>query len=150
MNLENSILPNLGRTAKVLDLMIEDKLFAEGIPISKLQFVFLRIISGNNEQPQSNLAELTGRDKTTFTRNIKTLERKNLVVRTSSSTDKRVKLVCITPKGQELVNKALPFIGEMVAEVEAELSEVERTVFLETLNKIKNKLIEVRIKNNNE
>jgi DNA-binding MarR family transcriptional regulator len=148
MNLENSILPNLGQTAKVLDLMIEDKLYAEGIPLSKLQFVFLRIISGNNEQPQSNLAELTGRDKTTFTRNIKTLERKELVVRIPSSTDKRVKLVCITTKGKELVAKAMPFIEEMVTEVEAELTDEERSVFLETLNKIKNKLIEVRTKNN--
>ncbi len=150
MNLENSILPSLGRTAKVLDLMIEDKLYKEGIPLSKLQFVFLRVISGNNEQPQSNLAELTGRDKTTFTRNIKTLERKELVVRKSSSTDKRVKLVCITPKGKEFLDKAMPFICDMLDDVEAEISEEERTKFLETLNKVRNKLIEVRTKNNRE
>lgn len=150
MDLENSILPSLGRTAKVLDLLIEDKLHKEGIPLSKLQFVFLRIISVNNEQPQNNLAELTGRDKTTFTRNIKTLERKELVIRKSSSADKRVKLVCITPKGTELVDKAMPFICEMVDDVEAELSSEERTVFLETLNKVRTKLIEVRTKNNIE
>ena len=150
MNLENSILPSLGRTAKVLDLMIEDKLDKEGIPLSKLQFVFLKVISVNNEQPQSNLAELTGRDKTTFTRNIKTLERKELVVRKSSSTDKRVKLVCITPKGRDLMDRAMPFICDMVDDVESELSEEERTIFLGTLNKIRNKLIEIRTKNNIE
>lgn len=150
MKLEDSILPNLGRTAKVLNLLVEEKLHEAGIPLSKLQFVFLRIISENNEQPQNNLAELTGRDKTTFTRNINTLERKNLVERKSSSIDKRVKLVCITPLGVELINKATPIIGYLIDEVEKDITEEERERFLTTLEKIRHKLIEVGTNNKNQ
>lgn len=87
MELENSILPQLGRTIKYLDLYIEEELDKAGVPLTKMQFVFLKVIERNGGQPQNCLAELTGRDKTTFTRNIKTLEKKNFVRRTPSEND---------------------------------------------------------------
>jgi len=150
MNIEKSILPNLGKTVKFLDLLVEEKLAAAGIPLSKLQFVFLMIISRNNEQPQQNLAALTGRDKTTFTRNINTLERKKLVTRKPSKTDKRIKLVCITPLGVALMKTAMPVVDGIIHEIESDISEKERESFLITLAKIKNKLQEVRTKFNSE
>jgi len=146
MNIEQSILPLLGKTVKFLDLHIEDKFAEAGIPLSKLQFVFLMLISKNDGQPQCNLAEITGRDKTTFTRNISTLERNNLVTRKPSENDKRVKLVFITKLGQELVQKAMPIISEIVGEIESDISEEERAVFVKTLDKIKTKLLEIRNK----
>jgi DNA-binding MarR family transcriptional regulator len=150
MNIERSILPNLGKTVKFLDLLVEEKLAAAGIPLSKLQFVFLMIISRNNEKPQQNLAELTGRDKTTFTRNINTLERKNLVIRKSSDKDKRIKLVCITDLGIEYMKTAMPVVNKLIQEIESDISDQERDQFLITLSKIKNKLQEVRTKFNSE
>ena len=144
MNIEQSILPNLGKTVKFLDLLIEDRLAMAGVPLSKLQFVFLMVISRNNGNPQSNLAQLTGRDKTTFTRNINTLERKNLVTRKPSETDKRSKLIYITPTGLELIKKAEPIIEEIIVEIEVDISQQERESFLKTLEKIKTKLIDIR------
>ena len=150
MNIEKSILPNLGKTVKFLDLLVEEKLAVAGIPLSKLQFVFLMVISRNNEQPQQNLAALTGRDKTTFTRNINTLERKKLVTRKPSKTDKRIKLICITPLGQQYMQTAMPVVNGIIQEIESDISDAERDSFLITLAKIKNKLQEVRTKFNTE
>jgi DNA-binding MarR family transcriptional regulator len=147
MNIEDSIIPILGKTVKLLDFYVEDKLNQADIPLTKLQFVFLRIISLNNEQAQNNLADLVARDKTTFTRNINTLEKKGLVSRKPSTSDKRVKLVSITPLGTELLNKSLPILESIVKEVEEDISEQERQAFKSTLMKIRTKLTDLRTKN---
>lgn len=144
MDIEQSILPLLGKTVKYLDLYIEDKLAEAGIPLSKLQFIFLRIIELNKQQPQSSLAELTGRDKTTFTRNINTLERKGLVTRKPSPTDKRNKLVNITPLGSEYIQKSKPIIQSIISELEEDISDSERQNFKQTLNKIRTKLLQLK------
>jgi DNA-binding MarR family transcriptional regulator len=142
MDIENCILPLLGKTVKYLDLYIEDQLAEAGIPLTKLQFVFLIIIENNKEQPQSSLAELTGRDKTTFTRNINTLERKNLVTRKPSPSDKRNKLVNITSLGREYINKSKPIIQKIISEIEEDITDQERENFMRTLNKIRTKLLQ--------
>ena len=148
MNIEQSIIPLFGKTAKILDLYIEDRLADEGIPLSKLQFIFLMIISKNNGQPQSNLAELTGKCKTTFTRNITTLERKNLVLRDASPVDKRIKLVYIKPIGLEYIQRSRPIIQSIIEEIEEDITTEEKEAFKKTLNKIRQKLIKVRNQSN--
>ena len=144
MNLENSILPFLGRTVKFLDMYIEEEFARNGINLSKMQFVFLTIISRNNCQPQNNLAFLTGRDKTTFTRNINTLEKKGWVERELSDKDKRIKLVCITELGKSILQDAAPIIETIIDEVEEGITEKERDSFLHTLATIRTKLTSLR------
>lgn len=140
MDIEQSILPQLGKTVKFLQLYIEDQLADAGIPLTKLQFIFLKIIDSNKDQPQSSLAELAGRDKTTFTRNINTLERKGLVTRTPSPIDKRNKLVNITPMGKEYILKSNPIIQKIISEIEEDITDDERKSFTQTLTKIRTKL----------
>ena len=145
MKIEESILPLLGKTAKILDLYIDEKLANAGIPLSKLQFVLLMMISKNNGQPQCNLADISGRFKATFTRNISTLERNNLVTRELSPKDKRIKLIYITEKGEDFRQKSMPIISGIVKEVESEITEGDRAVFVKTLEKIKTTLLEKRL-----
>ena len=143
MNIEQSILPQLGKTGRILDLHIEDKLDEAGIPLSKLQFIFLMIISKNSGKAQNCLAELTGRNKATFTRNINTLERKKLVIRKSCHADKRSKLVYLTPLGEGYVTKSKPIIANIIQEMESVITQEEREQFLNTLEKIKHKLLQL-------
>ncbi len=142
MDIEESILSQLGKTVKFLQLYIEDQLALAGIPLTKLQFIFLKIIDHNKDQPQSSLAELAGRDKTTFTRNINTLERKGLVTRTPSPIDKRTKLVNITPLGKEYILKSKPIIQSIISEIEEDITDEERENFRRALTKIRTKLLE--------
>ena len=148
MNIEQSILPLLGKTVKIIDLHIEDELSNENIDITKLQFVFLIVIKKNNGKPQQSLAELTGRDKTTFTRNIATLERKNLVTRQCCHTDKRSKLVHITPLGLEYIEKSKPILIKVINELESAITLDEREQFMSTLQKIKQKSLQLGNKEN--
>lgn len=148
MNIEQSILPLIGKTGRILDLHIEDKLAESGIPLSKLQFVFLMVISKNSGQDQNCLAELTRRNKTTFTRNINTLERKKLVLRKSSPDDKRRKLVYLTPLGNDYVERSKPIIKKIITEMELAITPEEREQFIKTLDKIKIKLLQLSNKSN--
>lgn len=144
MNIENSIPVHLGKTVKLLDHYIEDRLAIAGIPLSRLQFVFLMIISKNDGAAQCTLAELTERDKTTYTRNIKTLESKKFVTRKPSLKDKRVNLVHITPLGSDLLQKARLIVGEVIKEVESDFSAQEKELLIITLDKIKSKVLQIR------
>ena len=147
MNVENSIIPFLGKTVKFMEFYVEEQFADAGLSLSKIQFVFLKVITENNGQPQNNLAGLTGRDKTTFTRNINTLERKGLVERKLSEQDKRIKLVYITPKGTKALQKADPIIKRIIGEVEEGITDEERESFLKTLTKIRTKVISLRESN---
>ena len=140
MNIEDSILPQLGKTVRLLDFYIEDQFAHAGIELTKLQFVFLMVIKNNNGQPQNKLAQHTGRDRTTFTRNIATIEKKGLVNRQPSPLDKRIKLVSITPKGLEVIAQAKPIIQQIITDLESDISTTQRQQFLHTLEQIKQKL----------
>lgn len=144
MIIEQSIIPQLGRTVKFLDFYVEEELAKRNIPLSKLQVILLFVISKNNGETQSCLADLTARDKTTFTRNISTLERKKLVYRESSKGDKRIKLVFLSALGKQYLEQAKPIIEKVVSVVEADISEEERERFLATLHKIKQKIKALR------
>lgn len=144
MKLEDSILPYLGKTMKMLDMYIEDQLTVKNIPLSRLQFVFLLNISRNEGETQGCLAQMVARDKTTFTRNMSTLEKKGLIMRKSSSQDKRSKQIYLTDSGKDFLDRSKPIIEEIMEMIEEGISADERTAFIDTINKIKNKLIEKR------
>lgn len=137
MDITQATLPFLGRTMKMLDNYIEDLFSEAGVPLSKMQFVTLKIINHHQELAQNSLAHLCGKDKTTLTRNINTLERKQLVVRTVSKTDKRIKLVTITPQGKALLNQAMPLIGKVANELDQSINAQEREQLKAILSKIR-------------
>ena len=138
--LEQSIMPRMGATVGLLGQVVENSIALSGISLSKLQFVILKNIAHNNGANQCNLAFLSGRDKTTFTRNIKTLERKQLVERKTSHVDRRVKEVYITPTGRQYLEMAEPIISNIVDEIESTITTEERQQFLNTLQKLQRKL----------
>lgn len=137
MDITQDTLPFLGRTMKMLDNYIEDLFSEAGVPLSKLQFITLKIIDHHQELAQNNLAVLCGKDKTTLTRNINTLERKQLVARTVSNTDKRIKLVTITPQGKALLNQAMPVIKKVANELDQSINAQEREQLKGILSKIR-------------
>jgi DNA-binding MarR family transcriptional regulator len=143
VEIEQSIPAQVSKTVKLIENYLEDQLAKADIPLTRLQFAFLMIISKNDGEPQCALAELTGRDKTTYTRNIKTLESKSLVIRRPSLTDKRVNLVHITTKGTELLERAKPIVQEVIKNVESDFSNLEKDRLIASLEKIRNRLTNI-------
>lgn len=115
MGIENTLVPWLGRTSKMIDNHVQELFCKKDICLTKIQWVFLKKVQEQNGVAQQELACLTGRDKTSLTRLVNTMEKKNLVARIPSKLDKRINNIHITKKGALLYNETLPIIEKFVA-----------------------------------
>lgn len=111
---EDTLLPYLGRTTKLMGLCIMDEFNANGIDLSKEQWLVLKYLHENNGLIQNDLAFITDRSKTALTRLIQTMEKKNLVYRVSGKKDKRINRVFLTKKGEDTFNESLPHLEKLM------------------------------------
>ena len=70
-------------------------------------------LNNTNHQFHQQLAENTFKEKSTITRLLDGLEKKNLVERASDTVDRRQKHISISPPGKNLLNKLRPFALEV-------------------------------------
>jgi len=84
----------------------------------------------------AELADAAGVSRATMTGLIDTLERDGLVTREPDTVDRRMMIVCLTPKGHELMQAILPEHFKRTAWLMSPLSEDERQTLLRLLNKI--------------
>ncbi|WP_243059417.1 MarR family winged helix-turn-helix transcriptional regulator [Nocardioides sp. SR21] len=85
------------------------------------------------ERSQTVIAELAGLDKTTMVVTLDALERTGYAERRVSSTDRRARVVAVTPEGRRLLHRAHGVAGEVVDRVLLDLDEIQRTVLVEAL-----------------
>ncbi len=72
------------------------------------QFSLLVAIALARQVPLTRLAEAVEMDRTTLTRNLKPLERQQLITVETSPQDRRVRVITLTQEGYQKVNDALP------------------------------------------
>jgi DNA-binding MarR family transcriptional regulator len=72
------------------------------------QFSLLVAIALARQVPLTRLAEAVALDRTTLTRNLKPLERQQLITVETSPEDRRVRVITLTQEGYQKVNDALP------------------------------------------
>jgi DNA-binding MarR family transcriptional regulator len=72
------------------------------------QFTLLVMLSLEGELPLSQVAQRLGMERTTLTRNLRSLVAKRLVA-VEFGDDRRVRMIAITPKGNAAVAAALPY-----------------------------------------
>jgi DNA-binding MarR family transcriptional regulator len=82
---------------------------------------------------QIRLAELSALDKTTMVVTLDRLEKAGLAERRLSSTDRRARIVAVTPAGRDAVTQAQTLVADMYADILAALPESDREVFLRSL-----------------
>ncbi|MCK5677150.1 MAG: MarR family transcriptional regulator, partial [Flavobacteriaceae bacterium] len=73
---ENTLLPSLGKTAKLSGFYFMDVLHENNIDLSKEQWLVLKMLHDVDGQVQNDLAFITDRSKTSLTRLINTIEKK--------------------------------------------------------------------------
>ena len=81
-----------------------------GLDISMDQWIVLGPIWENEGLSHKEISEYCLKDKTSVTKIIDILEKKNLVVRVSDQLDHRVKRVVLSNKGKELFLQAIPIM----------------------------------------
>jgi len=82
---------------------------------------------------QIRLAELSALDKTTMVVTLDRLEGAGLAERRLSSTDRRARIIAVTPAGRKVVARAQALVADMYTDILSALPERERDVFLRTL-----------------
>ena len=97
-------------------------------PVGLTNGQFSLLMSLNRPEPPSMapVASLLAMDRTTLTAALKPLERRGLVRIASDPNDRRGRLLHLTPKGQELLARAVPIWQQTHRDVEAGLNDAER------------------------
>ncbi|MCD0416023.1 MarR family winged helix-turn-helix transcriptional regulator [Rubrivivax sp. JA1024] len=88
---------------------------------------FSLLMSLNRPQPASlgSVAALLAMDRTTLTANLKPLERRNLLEVLTDPSDRRARLLRLTPAGRKTLAAAVPIWRKLHAEIEANLADAE-------------------------
>jgi MarR family transcriptional regulator, transcriptional regulator for hemolysin len=79
---------------------------------------------------QSRLGELAGLDKTTMVVTMDKLERAGLAERRPSATDRRARIVAVTPAGEKLLAEGQQVVDRAHADMLAALPDADREVFV--------------------
>jgi MarR family transcriptional regulator for hemolysin len=115
----------------------EEQLFDR--EINGIQCTYLLHLSKNPGISQDALAEMIYINKSNVTRQLAVLEEHGFVVRKNSETDHRVVEVSLTPKAQAVMPKVRQVLGDWNDYLTEELTEEEKTVFYEMLQRITEK-----------
>lgn len=111
---QQSLLPMMSKLMKEIKAIMTNALKEHNIDLSKEQVIVLKKLLDTDGRPQSDLALVTSRDKTSLTRLLSTMEKKKLIRRQQSKIDKRKNLVFITNKGREEFTKATPIVLNII------------------------------------
>jgi DNA-binding MarR family transcriptional regulator len=135
-NLEDSIGYILGRTTRTLGGRLNRHFTDRGYDITCEQWAVLVNLGKINGQTQQELAVHTCKDKTSMTRLIDGMEKRNLVVRIPNKQDKRQKLIYLTAKGKDFHQKLLTVAHHTVQEAQAGINPKDIKVCKDVLNKV--------------
>lgn len=134
--MENLMMPWIGKTMKHIDLYIATKMAEHGMNLTRQQVILLKILFHDGPLPQHDLAFLTDRDKTSLTRLLSTMEKKNLVARITSPEDKRVNMVHLTKNGEKVLNETAPVLLEVIMHMQEGITEDEQKTVIGVTRKI--------------
>ena len=108
--------------------------------ISVVQSSIVYEISLLAKPSMQTVAEAVGMDITTFSRQIGTLEKKELVVRTPYEGDRRIYLLSLTGKGSEMVRAINETISVKMDNALASMNDFERETVLRSMHVLEEKL----------
>ena len=142
-DLGNQLVPWLVRTAKMLDYFQNKELQSLGFDLTKEQFVALKILSESNGASQNKLVCITNRDKTSMTRLVNTLEKKNYIARIPSQEDKRINQLFITKAGKKILNDVTPYVIKNIDKLQKGVNVDETNMIIDVLKRIQKNIGEL-------
>jgi MarR family transcriptional regulator for hemolysin len=98
------------------------------------QCVLSKAMTG--EHSQIRLAEMSALDKTTMVVTVDKLEQAGLAERRPSASDRRARIIAVTPAGERLVEQGQEIIARTYEDVLGALPEDERDVFVNGLARL--------------
>lgn len=136
IDFENSIGPWLGKTVKILDYHLQERMNDHGVDLTKEQMIVLKKLHDRDGLNQNELAFLTLRNKSSLTRLLGKMQSKNYIIRVQSKEDKRVNHVYLTDLGRETFQRTRPVIKQIMKTIQQNISKEEKEIFINILKKI--------------
>ena len=124
--LDNSIGRLVGMTSRAIHNRLSRDLEASGFDLSAEQWIVLANIDRYEGHCQQFLADFCGKEKTSITRLLDTMESRGFIRRESASDDRRRNMVYLTEQGQKLLAKVRPTVEKTLG---LAVEGVERTDF---------------------
>ncbi|MEN8247298.1 MAG: MarR family transcriptional regulator [Bacteroidota bacterium] len=138
---EKTLLPSLGKTAKLSGYYFNDTFHENGIDLSIEQWLILKKLKDEDGQTQNELAFITNRSKTSLTRLINTMEKKDLVYRELCKQDKRINHIHLSTLGKDVFNNSLPVLEKIMKELQDNISSEDLVKTIMVLDQIQNNII---------
>jgi MarR family transcriptional regulator for hemolysin len=123
----------LSRANQLLNAEFETALTASGLSPRK-HHVLATALSA--EHTQTELARIVGLDKTTMMVTLDELERDGLAQRRPLPTDRRARVVAVTPTGERVLRKADSALQSVRDQALSVLPAEERATFLQSLERL--------------
>ncbi|MFB7724865.1 MULTISPECIES: MarR family winged helix-turn-helix transcriptional regulator [unclassified Nocardia] len=121
----------LDRTSHVLRTQMSAALAEIGLT-ARMHCVLVHALE--EERTQAQLAELGDMDKTTMVVTVDALEKAGLAERQPSSTDRRARIIAVTPKGAKLAARSQEIVDGVHRDALGSLPKGERDALVKALN----------------
>ena len=112
-----------------------------GHAVTPEEWAVLLVLWSHSPQTPSSLSEATIRDRTTVTRLIDGMVRKNLVIRRENATDRRRSDITPSPAGLALEKQLVPIAFDLINEVSAGVAADDLEITRRTLTQLTQNLI---------
>ena len=112
-----------GRVPIMISRLLTQNFKTNDILLTKEQWSILAVLWKKDGVSQQVLADQTYRDKPSTTRLLDHLEKEQYIERKSHKTDRRQKLIFLTPKGSHIKNEIIPVLNETINQATEGLSE---------------------------
>lgn len=131
---DHSIGSLLGITFRKLSFLLQQRL--KPYDITPEQWAVLYHIGHTNGSIQKDIAERSGKDRSTTTRIIDHLEAKELIYKKTGVNDRRSFLVYTTEKGRQILEATTPIEQGVTDDVKQCMTEEELNTLMELLTRI--------------
>lgn len=135
-NSEQALFFLIKRTSRAFVRRLNRSFSEAGYDITGEQWRILRCLWYKDGLRQQDLAERVHKDKTSITRSIDSMEKRDLVVRIPDRLDRRQKLIYLTDKGKRLREKSMEVAKKMSLEAQQGIESEHLDVFRDVLTKI--------------
>ncbi|MEM8898423.1 MAG: MarR family winged helix-turn-helix transcriptional regulator [Bacteroidota bacterium] len=126
----------IGKTHKMMFKSINRRFKEAGLDLHAEHFIVLIYLWEQDGQNQQWLGEEAGKDKTSVTRAINGLEKRNMVLRVPDKQDKRHNLIYLTQLGKDLKEVIMPIMSGIIQKALTDIEEGELQTCMKVLSKV--------------
>ncbi|NOR72518.1 MAG: MarR family transcriptional regulator [Mariprofundaceae bacterium] len=142
--LEQAIGLNVNRTAFLMAEEIAGRFSRSGYQLAAQDFGILFRLLKQGAMRQVEITTLMMRDKSTITRRIDGLVKKQLVERNPDPDDRRYFRIGLTATGHQALEVMIPLVRDFQQEVLSDIPDEEKAITIRTLKYISDKLVNLK------